>query len=110
MVPCQHCVGAGPRQPDCIFVGVVNAADDTLRCRELSRSFTRIALPSKTIPHASALIGLPRGPQADRTEELLTYLVRQFFASRENDDFINCLFSAPCRWLCIRALVEEALV
>src|SRR5438552_5412462 len=44
------------------------ATGRSLRCRELSRSFTRIALPSKTIPHASALIGLPRGPQADRTE------------------------------------------
>ena len=61
-------LGRGLANPDCIFVGVVNAADDALRCRELSRSFTRIALPSKTIPHGSALIGLPRGPQADRTE------------------------------------------
>ena len=66
--PASIVLGRGPANSDCIFVGVVNAADDTLRCRELSRSFTRIALPSKTIPHASALIGLPRGPQTDRTE------------------------------------------
>ena len=63
--PASIVLGRGLANPDCIFVGVVN---DALRCRELSRSFTRIALPSKTIPHGSALIGLPRGPQADRTE------------------------------------------
>ena len=58
----------GLANSDCNFGGVVNAADDALRCRELSRSFTRIALPANTILHASALIGLPRGAQADRTE------------------------------------------
>ena len=61
-------LGRSLANPDCIFVGVVKAAGDALRCRELSRSFTRIALPSETIPHGFALIGLPRGRQADRTE------------------------------------------
>ena len=66
--PVNLVLGRGLANPNCIFADVANAADDALRCRELSRSFTRIALPSKTIPHASALIGLPRGPQTDRTE------------------------------------------
>ena len=66
--PVNIVLGRRLANPDCIFVGMANAADDALRCRELSRSFTRIAPPAKTIPHASALIGLPRGPQADRTE------------------------------------------
>ena len=101
--------GASPTLP-VIFVGVVNAAGDALRSRELSRSFTRIALSSKTIPH-----GFHPYRSTTRTasgsDGITPHIcVRQFFASRENDDFINCLFSAPCRWLCIRALVEEATV
>jgi hypothetical protein len=58
----------GVVNPACIFVGVVNATDDALRGRESSRSFTRIALPAKMIRNASALIGLPKGPHADRME------------------------------------------
>ena len=48
--PVSIVLGRGLANPDCIFVDVVNAADDALRCRELSRSFTRIALQAKTIP------------------------------------------------------------
>src|SRR5204862_8353804 len=48
--PCQHCVGAKPRQSWLYFCGRVNTADDALRCRELSRSLTASSVHLRRFP------------------------------------------------------------